>query len=215
MNTEPTKMRLWKKVLIGLGITLFVLGVIIAIILIWKVTWILFFIIGGIALFIWVIISTVLIYQKLTKKEPVTIKANLEDLKELIIFKMKTDRDNPDNFMILQQIPIKIGERGGEKTIIWKFVGKGVETNQNRVALINGKNTNEIAILIEPTEKEIIETAVGMAEDKPDVITREIIPAGVDDFGMPTPARVKMTSMSRAEAKEEKEKEEAEVKTAF
>lgn len=216
MNTEvKTKMKLWKKILIGVGGTLTLLGIIIAIILIWDIPLIVLFIIGGISLIVWVIISTILIYQKIKKKEPEVIKVNLEDLRELVKYKMKYDEDNPDNFIIYKQIPVKIGEPGSERTLIWKFIGKGTELNQDRVVLVNAKNTNEMAFLVDPTEKEIIEVAIGMAEHQPDITTREIIPGGIDEFGRPIPTRVKITSQSRAEVKEEKEKEEAEKQVAF
>ena len=209
------KMKLWKKILLGVGGTLLLWGILIAIILIWTITWILFFAIAGISLFVWVIISTILLYQKFwLKKVPEVMKVNLEDLRERVKYMMKNDRDNPDNFFIEKQIPMKIGERGAEKTIIWKFIGKGMELMQNRVVLVNAKNPDEMAILIEPAQEEINEVAIKMAEHQPDIVVSETIPGGVDEFGRPI-TRIRITRPTQAQVKEEKEKEEAIERSAF
>src|SRR3990167_5232714 len=111
-DTEPKRMKLWKKILIGVGGTLILLGIALAVILTFDVTWYLLLALGGVSFVVWVIIATILIYQKIIKKEPEVIRVNLEDAEELVKYRMKYDEDNPDNFIIKERRLWKMGEPG-------------------------------------------------------------------------------------------------------
>ena len=213
---EPKpKMKLSHKVWIGIGVTFGLIGICLGIILIWNVAWWLLGVIGGISFLVWIVISTVLIYRKISKKEPETLKINLEDVEELAKYKMKYDTENPDNFTIKKRRLWKIGQPGAERIPILALIGYGSELMEERIILINQKNQNETTILINETIQEAYQEAIRMAENQPDIITKEIVPGGIDEFGRPLPGRMIVKSQSRAEAKEEKEIEKAKEEVTF
>lgn len=208
-------MKTWKKVLIGAGISVFLLLVALILKLVFDWSW---WVVGGTGIAFgsgWIVFGIVFLVLKLTKKDPEVLVTNLEDVEELIKHKMKYDQENPDNFVIEKRRLWKIGEPGSERTPIAVFIGYGSELLENRIVLVNLKNPTEMSVLIEETLEDAMKEAVKMSEHQPDIMTREILPGGIDEFGRPQPTRVIVKSQSRAEVKEKKEEEEALKKVEF
>lgn len=204
-------MKLWQKILLGGIIGTVVLLILIMQIPIWTdASWWWFLGFLFFALFVWLIIGIVLLIRRLSKKPPVKLKIDLKDAKARVIYEMKYDDENPDNFKIDKSKLVKIGERGKEKTPIAVFDGAGTELRQRRVAIVNLNNPKqEITWLPDPSEDEIKESIRLIAEHPPEEEIKEETIIGTDKFGRPiTTTRVRRPSTS--ELKEQKEKEAAE-----
>jgi hypothetical protein len=213
-------MKTWKIISIIAGVSVFLLVLSLSFKLIFNWSW---WVVIGTSIFLssgWLVGGIIFLIIKLTKKEPTILTPNLEDVEELVKYKMKHDEENPDNFIIEERRLWKIGEPESERTPIWVLSGHGSELMEDRVVLVNSKNLAEISFLInknlKDNLKEILEEATRMAEHQPDIITREVVPGGgVDEFGRPIPTKVIVRSQSRTEMKQKEEEEEVEKKTAF
>lgn len=209
-------MKLWKIVLIVLGITLVILAffMIVPVIVMDKSWWWFF------APFIFFIVAyivaglIILIVKIVTRKKPKEKKINITDTKLRAVYDMKYDLDNPDNLRIDKSILAKIGEKGAEKTPVLFIKGTGTEMNQTRIIIINLNNPkNEQSSLIDPTEDEI-KDAMRMIADHPPEEIFETIKESMGQFGIPE----KITTIRRPSSANEKKKEEeavAEQKSAM
>ena len=200
-------MKLWKIILIVLGITFAILTffMVVPVIIMDKSWWwffapLIFFVI------VYLIIGLIILIIKIvTKKKPKELKINIRDAKLRAVYDTKYDLDNPDNLKIQNTTLVRIGERGSEKTPILVVRGKGTEMNQRRVIIINLNNPkNESTSLIDPIEPEEVDKYTKLiAENPPEEIIEEI-KEGIGQFGMPERTR----KIRRPSVAEEKKKEE-------
>ena len=160
-----------------------------------------------------IIIGVILLIVKLSKKSPIPEETNVTEAKVKARNESLTDEDDPDNFIILNQLIYKIGEKGiAEKTPILILKGYGTETNKSRTAIINLKIPDKEVTWIKGNEANddeyIKEWAIRMAETQPEE-EREKIITSRDQFGFPIMTK-ETVRQSPSEIKKEKEKEDAE-----
>lgn len=159
-----------------------------------------------------IIIGIIVISIRLSKrKTPEVMKINIKGEKEKAIYEAKYDGDNPDNFKILKQKVVHIGEKGSEKTPILLLEGKGTELNQVRVVIINMNNTKKRTILINPTSSNEINEAIRLiADNPPEESIKEETTTGIDAFGRPvtTTRTIRPNSAESIRKEEEKKAEE-------
>jgi|GEM_PF-6305471 len=171
-----------------------------------------------IVLSIWLVIAIILVIVllivKLSKKPQIPEEINSKDAEKKAREESLIDEDDPDNFIILNKLTYKIGEKGiAEKTPILILKGWGSETNKPRTALVNLKIPDKEISWIKAekaNDDEYIKTwAIRMAETQPDEI-KDTITEGRDKFGLPIITRETVRQSSPSEIKEQKEKEDAE-----
>lgn len=208
-------MKTWIKVLIGVGGTVFLLGIVLVVTLITKISWVILGIISILALIVWVIISTILVYNYLKRKKPITESLNIGESIKLAKYKVAYHEDNPDNFIVENAEVHRVGEPGTERTPILVIHGKGSEKNTKRVIIINSEDTKEITDLIDPTEEKINMMIMKMSKRQPEQEISETIPGGIDEFGRYTPAKVRTIRTTHSEIKKDEEKKEAEERTIY
>ena len=207
----------WKWITIGLGAgTLFFLMLSFIPIIIFDKNFWWFFATLLVLAGIWLIIGAIFLTLKLSKKKPVKIQIDLSKAEDRAIHEMKYDKENPDNFVILQRWLRKIGERGAERTPVAILLGYGSEKLEKRAVIINMNNPEvEMSKLVEPSKEEIREAFTVIADNPPETEIIESISEGLDTFGRPLPPRVKITRPTQAQQKEQKEQEEAEEKAVM
>lgn len=136
------------------------------------------------------------------------------DVKEAIKFiknEIKTDEDNPDNFILQKQRLLKIGGRNTEKTRVLCLYGHGTETDTDRFAIMNLDNQyKEITYLIDALPEEIAIACIDISDTKPDDMVKEEIITALDNFGRPvtTQKRSSPSPSEERKAKEEKQEDE-------
>lgn len=205
-------MKLWKIILIVLGITFAILTffMIVPVIIMDKSWWWFF---GPLIFFIVAYIVAglvILIIKIITRKKPKEMKINIRDAKLRAVYDTKYDLDNPDNLKIEKTTLVRVGEKGAEKTPILVVRGKGTEMNQRRVIIINLNNPkNESTSLIDPIEPEEVDKYTKLiAEHPPEEIIEET-KTTMGQFGMPeTIRKIRRPSTIEQQKKEEEEKAE-------
>lgn len=204
-------MKLWQKGIIWFSIPSFlILAIFFLIPLLSDKSWKWFFIpLGTIFVIAIFILFGVVIWYFATRKKPL-IEEDIDDLKELVIKKMKEDHDNPDNFIIKEFYPISTGERGQTPTPIILFDGYGSELGERRVAVINSVKSEKWGFRINPTESEIKELVVKIADFPEEFVPEEI--TRYDAFGNLIGTSKTLKKPTYAEKIDEKEKKEVEDK---
>lgn len=210
-------MKTWEKWgLIGLGIfsalLLLLIGIFIVVILKFSLWWLWSaLIVLSIA---WLIVGGYFLWQSISQKIPDVEQVDLGEAENIARYDNVYDKDNPDNFMMIDKKLFKIGTEGSEKTPIQIFRGQGSELLEARWFLINLKNIKEKSLLIEPTREEVIEATIKLADAQPTTEIIESVSEGLDQWGRPQ-MKVKVTRQTPAQLKEEKAKEEEEKKLAL
>lgn len=210
-------MKLWKIILIVLGITFAILTFLMVVpVIIMDKSWWWFF--APLIFFVIVYLGiglVILIIKVITKKSPKELKINIKDAKLRAVYDTKYDLDNPDNLKIEKTTLVRVGEKGAEKTPILVVRGKGTEMNQRRVIIINLNNPkNESTSLIDPIEPEEVDKYTRLiAEHPPEEIIEEI-KTGIGQSGMPETVR-KIRRQSTVEEKKKEEEEKAETANAM
>lgn len=205
------KIKIWQWVLITVGATLTILAIFLIVpVIVMDKSWWWFFIPLIFFLVVYMIIGSIFLIIKLSKKSPPTIKIDLKDAKQKVIYEFKYDEDNPDNFKILNSRLERWGEKGAEKTPILILEGIGTENNDSRYAIINLNNPKqEMTRLIDPTKEEVNKAIQKIAEYPPEEEIREETTTGIDVFGRPvTTTKIRKPSSIEAKKKEEQEKVE-------
>jgi len=161
-----------------------------------------------------IIIGIIIAIIKFTKKKkPEVMKINIKDAKRKAIYDMKHEDDNPDNFKILKEKTIHIGEKGAEKTPILILEGFGTELNERRVIIINMNDRQRQTKLTDPSNEEIVYHAKLISDNPPEEIMEETRQE-LDAFGRP-----KITTITRkpspTETIKKQEEVEAEKQNAF
>lgn len=141
-------------------------------------------------------------------KKVVLEKVELDDAIELAQEHSLHHPGNPDNFIPTNHHLSKVGESGAEKTPILTIVGKGTEKAEDRYFVINKKDRTEFAMLINPTQRELNQRIIEIAESQPQPVITESVP-GTDAFGRPTMKYIQKTT-SRAEITKKEEEKKAE-----
>jgi len=155
------------------------------------------------------IVGGIILITKWKKKPIIQQKINLRDAKSRVIYEMKHDEDNPDNFRIDSFEITKEGSAKSEKTPVATFYGIGTELNQKRVVIVNLNNPkHEVTMLIDPTKEEIKQARNSIA-DNPEEEIREETTIGMDQFNRPI-TTTKTTRPTSAERKQEEEIKKAE-----
>lgn len=196
---------------ISIGGTLSILAFFLIVpVIIMNKSWWWFFLPLIILIVIGLILGLIIFLTKLNKKPIVTKKISLKDARARVIYDMKHDEDNPDNFKIDYFLTTKEGSTKFEKTPVVTFYGTGTENNENRAVVVNLNNPKqETSMLIDKQEDEIKE-ARRLIADNPSEEIKEETTIGMDNFGRPI-TTTKTTRPSQAERKAEEEKKEAEV----
>lgn len=150
----------------------------------------------------------VIIIKFVKRKKPEVSKLDIRDAKRKAIYEMKMEDDNPDNFKIINEKTIHIGERGGEKTTILLLEGYGTELRQKRVVIINMNNPKQKQThLIDPEIEEVKECVRLIADNPPEEIVEETTTT-IGQFGMPTTkTTIRKPSSIETIKKEEEEAE--------
>lgn len=176
-----------------------------------KFIWTPLIIVISVQLIIGIILGIIILIVKLTKKSIIPEETNVTDAKVRARIESLTDEDDPDNFMILNHLIYKIGEKGTEKTPILILKGWGSETNKPRTALINlklpDKETSWIKGENAKDDEYIKSWAIKMAESQPQEEIEKITTGY--QFGMPVMTK-ETIKQAPIQTKEEKEKEQAE-----
>ncbi len=196
---------------ISIGGTLSILAFFLIVpVIIMNLSWWWFFLPLIILIVIGLVVGLIIFLTKLNKKSIVTKKISLKDARARVIYDMKHDEDNPDNFKIDYFLTTKEGDPKFPKTPVVTFYGTGTENNENRAVVVNLNNPKqETSMLIDKQEDEIKE-ARRLIADNPSEEIKEETTIGMDNFGRPI-TTTKTTRPSQAERKAEEEKKEAEV----
>jgi len=203
------------KVLIGVGVNFILLAVMLITTLILDLSWIFFLILGGISILVWAVIGGILIYSWIHRRKPEVEKLNLEEATELAKYMIAHDKDNPDNFVLEEHHLYREGEPGADRDRIRVLEGFGTENKQKIWFILNLEDIKDIAILRDPTKEEVDLQIRKMARRQEQQEITETMPAGIDPYGNPLPARIRTLKVSRAVAEQKKEEAKAEEEKAF
>jgi len=197
-------------VLIGLGASLLILGIIIGIPILWVgVSWLLLLWVFLGELGVWGIIGIIFLILKWQKKPQKITGISVSNAKLKAVNEVKMDEDNPDNLKIKNSIIINEGDPAKEKTkFIW-ISGVGTETNAKINVIMNLRNPTQETIRIDDVSEEHILEVIRKFAENPDEKTVEETTQTSDPFGRPI-IKTTTTKSSSAEKKEQEEKEQAE-----
>ncbi len=174
----------------------------------WFIIPLIFLIVGDL------ITAVIILVLKLRKKDGMETKITPEEAEQIAKYKMVYDDDNPDNFIVSKRKILNIGERGTQMTPILILDGKGTETNDHRVAIINLNDARaRISCLIDPTKEEVIETIIKMADYPPTEEIIERVSSGMNQFGQPIVTE-RVRKPTQQQAKAELEQKQADQKGA-
>jgi hypothetical protein len=147
--------------------------------------------------------------RRVSVEEPI-IKLSPEDAIKRAIYEKKYDENNADNFVPEWVRQYNVGEPSQPRTPILRVHGKGYELSQVWDALMNlNQPKGAITWLLNPTEKEVMDSVLRMAEHpESEIIERTSI--GTDPYGRPIQERMVRKSLSPAEKEVKEEQKEAE-----
>ena len=193
--------------LVGVGATLLILAFMMVLpVIILDKSWWWFF--GTLILFavVWGGVGLTILILRLNKPKPATIKIDMKDAKERAVYRMKYDKDNPDNFRVEGERLFKIGEPSTEKTPVGIFWGVGTELNEHRVTITNLNNPKkENSNLINPTKEEVSEAVRLIADNPPSPDIWEEAIQKQDPFGRPiTITKIRRPSTTQQKIEQEK-----------
>jgi len=158
------------------------------------------------------IIVAVITYSK--RKKPEVMKINIKDAKKRAIYEMKYEEDNPDNFKIISDKTIHVGEKGSEMTPVLLIEGVGTELGERRVVIVNMNDPKQRQThLIDPSKEEIEKYAKLIADNPPEEIFEETT-TSMGQFGMPT-TKTTIRKPSSVEAIKKEEERKAEESNAM
>ena len=202
-------MKIWQGLLIFGSIFVILVQIIIAtVVILLDLSWWVFFIplLFFFIIFLGILVGGLIVF--FFKRKPEVIQIDLSSARERAKHDMKYDTDNPDNFVIKKYKLFKVGREGETQTPIIVFDGYGTEFLERRVIIINLNNSEkESSLMIDPTEEEIKEAVVKIADYPPEYIQEEKV-IGADRFGNPIIG--KSTRPSYTEIKKSEEKAKAE-----
>jgi len=175
-------MKLWQKWMLGFGIgSAIIMAIFISITVLGDKSWNWVAIPFGILIALAFVLALILVTWYIAKRAKPIIETPINELKEIVINRMKEDTDNPDNFVIIESYPVSTGERGETPTPVVIFDGYGSELEERRFAIINSVKPEKWGFLIEPTEDKIKELITKIADFPSEFIPEEI--TRKDSFG--------------------------------
>lgn len=202
-------MKLWKWILIITGFDfIYIIAFLVLQIIIKKSWWWVFCFPIFLMLIIEVIVILIILLIKTRKKEKKEEKIDFKNAKAKAIYENKYDDENPDNFVIIDSLLLRIGEKGAEKTPIAVFSGYGHENNDRRVFIINLTN-DEFSSVVDKDIKYINDAINKIANNPPEEQILEETEEGTDLYGRPI-RKIKIKRPSSAEVKRKEEEKKAE-----
>jgi len=204
-----------KWIIGGLGV---VTGIIIIALIImtaiFKWSWLILLWVGIVFAVMWFILGIILLVKFIRKTKPVE-QVDLNELKNRIVYEVKYDDDNPDNFVTDTPRVKNIGGASGTNiTPIYILRGYGSEMRDDIFVTVNLNKPQEINIGRNLSDIEKIDQTNKTAESPPLIEVHEEIPGGLDPYGRPLPSRLKITKQSSEQIKKKEEEEKAEERVA-
>lgn len=207
--SQTTKIWLW-----AIGIVLGLLTLLLVLTITLKLSWwiffgfLFFFIIAGIA------VGLILILTRGKKRIFPRTRAHPKSAVQAVRLKLKTDEDDPDEFIVEEEKMPTEGQPGTEKTNELYLKGRGYWSNQLIYVYVDLDNLDRIQVLRgEPTSDELKEAQRSFALNPSIEETEE------ENITSPETGKVVRTIVRKkqtlAQKKEEKEKKEAEQKEAL
>lgn len=167
-----------------------------------------------IILITYMIIGIVLLVLKLNKKNPEDTRISAKDAETRVKNMIKFHPDNPDNFIIENQITKNLGDKTKDPTSIRWLEGHGSETLKSINALVNLNNKKVAPIIMFNKTPEYVERIMNTFAENPESVETQETVVGHDEYGRPS-TKVITRRTSKAELKEKKEIEEAELQESF